>query len=228
MSLTIKPGYDFETFETPTREKLLRMATGLEVSGIDASYLDASLIAHKFTTSSGVTLPAEGWMWTDGAGNTWVEGANGPVRFFRTAGGWESNRYQFSGADFPKGNKLDCSGTAEESTVRLIGDTGHVGDGEVYSFVSHDTCVTGAYPIAVGRGGFVASIAASTQYYEPIKSLLRTPSSGAGSINWGVPIDYASNTTKVFPAAVIGHLFSQSLAYGWFYGRSMYGPGATL
>lgn len=226
MSLTIKPGYDFEVTETPTRDKLLRQARGLDISGIDASFLDANLIAHKTTNSSAVTLPAEGWLWTDGGGNSWVQTARGPVRFFRSGGGWESRRYQFFGATYQQGNKLDVTGGAEEASVTLRADTTRVDDGGVYSFVAHETCVTGAYPVAVGRGAALLSFAASTDWYWQIKTLVRTY--GADGLNWANPLDYASHSQKAFPVALLGHNFANSLAYGWFFGRNIYGPGSTL
>lgn len=228
MSLTIKPGYDFEADEVPTQDKFLRAARGVEVSGIDLSFLDATLIAHKFTTASGVTLPSEGWLWTDGAGNTWVQTANGAVRWGRNEGGWESRRWAYvHSTTANQGNKGDFTGGAEEGTAALNPDTARVEDGGVYSFVLHDTAVSGAHPIFVGRGGSLLSIAVDTQYIWPIKTIIRTY--GATGLDWAAPLDHASDgDRKVRCGSVLGHAFGHALGYQWFYGRSMWGPGATL
>lgn len=226
MSLTIKPGYDFEAFETPTREKFLRAARGLEIAGIDSSYIGADLVAHKFTTSSGVSLPAEGWLWTDGAGNTWVQTANGAVRMGRNEGGWESRRWSHAGNTTGKGNKGDYTGGSEDSSCRVSDDTNPNQSGGVYSFVFHETAVSGANPIFSGRGGNLLSIAVDTQYYWPIKSIIRTHNIGT---TWDAPLDHNSDgDRKVRCGSVLGHSFPQALGYQWFYGRSMYGPGSTL
>jgi hypothetical protein len=227
MSLTIIPGYDFEVNETPTHDKFIRAAKGLQISGIDASHIYGSLIGHSFTTSSAVSLPAEGWLWTDGGGNTWVQTENGPVRWGRVQGGWETRRWAYSGATEKKGNKLDVSGGEEEATARIVTDTEKNTDGGVYSFMAHDTCVSGSNPLCVGRGGVDCSIAVDTQYYWGIKSLLRTY--GASGADWSAPINYVPGTNyKTFPASVIGQNFSRSLGYVWFHGRNLYGPGSTL
>jgi hypothetical protein len=227
MSLTIKPGYDFKATETPTREKFLRAARGLDIKGIDSSNLAADLIAHSFTTSSGVTLPAEGWLWTDGGGNSWVQTANGAVRWGRLEGGWESRRFTYADAVEAQGNKVDFSGGAEEASVTIKRDTARVDDGGVYSMIAHETCVSGANPVLVGRGGVILSAAIDTQYYWPIKTLLRTY--GADGLNWALPVNYTPGSTyKAFPASVLGHSFPSALGYMWFHGRNLYGPGASL
>jgi len=227
MSLTIKPGYDFETTETPSRDKFIRAAEGLDISGIDSSYLDATLIAHKFTTSSGVSLPAEGWLWTDAAGNGWVQTANGAVRWGRNEGGWESRRWQYSGATQGAGNKGDFSGGAEEASLLLNADTTRVDDGGVYSFVFHETAVSGAHPIICGRGGERLSISVATSLYWGVKSIVRTY--GADGVNWALPLDQNSDGSfRVRCGTVLGHYFPSSLGYQWFYGRSLYGPGSNL
>jgi hypothetical protein len=91
--MKITPGYDFTTTEVPTKAHLQQMISGGEVYGIDISQINSTLIGIK-TADSSVSLPAEGWMWTDVAGCVWVRSRFGPVKLWRGGwGGMETRRY---------------------------------------------------------------------------------------------------------------------------------------
>lgn len=97
MALSVTPGYDFSVNEIPTNLKMRTAALGLAISGVPLSALQSAVIGLLNGETSGVTgasMPSQGWLWTDPAGNQWVNGASGPLQISRGRGGWESMRWE--------------------------------------------------------------------------------------------------------------------------------------
>lgn len=94
MSMRISPGYNFQTNEVPTRAKFQLMLAGASLTGIAISQIDATLVVQSFTSSTGLSLPAEGFLDYDQNGFLWVRGRHGHVHLWRgNWGGWETRRY---------------------------------------------------------------------------------------------------------------------------------------
>jgi len=222
VSVTIRPGYDFKITETPTRDKLLRQALGLSVSGIDSTYLDSTLLGHDFSSASTPTL-SEGWMWTDGGGNTWIETDNGPVRWFRSQGGWETNRYQWRHADTAPGSKV-VRGGGSGSDPYHADDTVGMNTGPAPIGVLEDqTAASGDYTRVVGRGIAPFFIGVTDDWFMEKVTLIRTTSTPA--VNWSAPIDYSSAYER---AAALTLSNALSIGKGWYYGKALWGPGSTF
>jgi len=97
MTLTIRPGYDFDVYETPNMETLLRQATGMQISGVGIDALDSSVVGLKSGDVSNVTESLQvgdttGGMWMSPLGDLWVQEQSGPVILNRIHGGWETRR----------------------------------------------------------------------------------------------------------------------------------------
>lgn len=91
---SIIPGYDFTVKEVPTREKLALAATGLSISGLDASLIASDLIVEIINESSSVSLVAGGIRFSSIDNSLWVRTPNGYVKAYRGREmGLESNRY---------------------------------------------------------------------------------------------------------------------------------------
>lgn len=178
MAITVVPGYDFGVNEVPDRETLLRQARFLQVSGLDLSHIDATLIGYKGGDTSGTTsasLPSPGWMWADPGGSVWVETDHGPVKLHRDGGGFETVRWGQTFAPetavprpgHPWSASPAVAGAQHTDGVNLsAGDSGALGmwdegfidsaNGAVHSrnaMLSAETVATTAsFPRLVGRG----------------------------------------------------------------------------
>lgn len=228
MALDIIPGYNFGVTERPTQEKFKRQARDLQVSGVGLEHLDADLVAHAFQADSSPSLSAQGWLWTDGAGNTWVETLRGPCRMHRAQGGWESNRYQWRGNPTKPGDP-GSFGTASggETLVGCVGngDLAGMTAGGIYNGYPEDSAVSGAYTRMCGRGFLDMDTANATDTREQLVALMRTSSSGD---TWDAAHDYDSVVPlrKHFAGTLIGDIYGRSMA--WVYGCAIYGDGASL
>jgi hypothetical protein len=92
---TITPGYDFGATEIPTRDKLLKQATGLQISGIPDENLANTLTREIISnTTAASNLPGEGALWCDGRGNLWGCTRWGNVQLRRYGGGSTTRRFE--------------------------------------------------------------------------------------------------------------------------------------
>jgi hypothetical protein len=126
MSLTIIPGYDFGTNEIPTRSNF-QQAARVTITGLGFSHVRADItkvIGGQATGGTGATLPAQGYIWVDLAGNTWVKTNNGNVQLNRGGGGYESNRWEINPStggineQRGRGAEVESGAGATESTLR--------------------------------------------------------------------------------------------------------------
>jgi hypothetical protein len=126
-SVEITPGYDFGLTEIPTKNKFLQAALGIDIGKIQFEDVDVSLVASyggEVSGSTGASLPGEGYLWTDPAGNTWIETVDGPVRLNRNDGGWESMRWhnntRLVGQDDARGFGVELEGAGgSENSMRF-------------------------------------------------------------------------------------------------------------
>lgn len=229
MALTIKPGYDFGVNEVPTRDTLLRQARKLQITGIGLSLIDATLIAQSIQSASSPSLPSEGWLWSDGAGNLWVETTNGQCRAHRAQGGWETRRYSWSGAATKPGDPGQISGGANGETLAFASGNDVVAamnNGAIYNAYPEDSAVSGGFTRMCGRGFLDMDAAGTTDIVRQQVSLMRTLTSGN---TWQFPHPNYKTvvpTKKTYAATVIGDTYGRSM--GWVYGCNLYGDGANL
>lgn len=95
--MTITPGYNFDTNEIPTKERLLLMTAGMSITGIDISQIATSLIGVRITDTSPTALP-EGWIRRGPSGTLFTWTRWGEVGLWRgNWGGLESRRFPFVG-----------------------------------------------------------------------------------------------------------------------------------
>jgi hypothetical protein len=140
-SVEITPGYDFGLTEIPTKNKFLQAALGIDIGKIQFEDVDVSLVASyggEVSGSTGASLPGEGYLWTDPAGNTWIETVDGPVRLNRNDGGWESMRWhnntRLVGQDDARGFGVELEGAGgSENSMRfrtimrsVVGGSGYI------------------------------------------------------------------------------------------------------
>jgi hypothetical protein len=140
-TISITPGYDFGTTEVPTNAKFKQAANGIQITGVQLQNVDQALVASyggEVSGTTGASLPGEGYMWVDPAGNTWIETIGGPVRINRNDGGFESKRWDINtrAAGFidPRGFACEVEGAGgSENSLRfrsiqrsVLGGTGYV------------------------------------------------------------------------------------------------------
>lgn len=140
-TIGITPGYDFGTTEVPTRAKFFQQAQGLGITNVQFDDVNQALIASyggEVSGTTGASMPGEGYLWTDPAGNTWIETVDGPVRINRNDGGWESMRWNCNtrtgGSIDPRGFACELEGAGgSENSMRfrtiqrsILGGTGYV------------------------------------------------------------------------------------------------------
>jgi hypothetical protein len=95
--MTITPGYNFDTNEIPTKERLALMTAGMSITGIALSQISTALIGVLIGDTNSTSL-AEGWIRRSPAGGLYVWSRWGEVHLWRGAwGGMESRRYPFAG-----------------------------------------------------------------------------------------------------------------------------------
>lgn len=163
MALSITPGYDFGTTEVPRERTVDRWLRYLRVSGVDLGLLDAAINVHLRGEESGLTgssLAGVGWLWTDPAGNIWVRSNTGPVKLFRTEGGWESNRFHYINADATRAEgyitNQNTSSRATLSLMRFENDVLETGSGNPNLALVQHSAASGDTGVRICfRGGTV-------------------------------------------------------------------------
>lgn len=94
MTVTITPGYDFGINEVPTASTFGLQATGIQITGIPLSAIDADMaIVNINDASNASSVPNEGSMWVDHQTNVWGRTRWGPTKVRPYGGALESNRF---------------------------------------------------------------------------------------------------------------------------------------
>ena len=232
MSLTITPGYDFQTTEVPTRATLQQCVLGMSITGIPQSMIDSTLVSQMYTTSTSVSLPGEGWIDYDQHGRLWVKSRWGHVCLHRgNWGGWETRRYPCMDVidtyTFPFNNvapvgqlRTVVAGNTTESNVAYRAGTS-IG---IWRFKNCESAVSGALVRLVGRGGWMGEVLSSNRSIMPDYQVRQ----GTGVQDQAAtpfPASDASATTKARKGGLLlrqnGNGAATVRATAWYFGMEL-------
>lgn len=257
MSLSITPGYDFAADEVPTRAKLRLAAGNIQVTDLDWTDVGATvrlMLNGQASEGSGASMAAEGWMYYDARGNTWIRqrwtitdfGMSGVTEgysdtpLFRVLGGWATTRAPFLGANRAAGQPVHAytsglAGDSRYSPAVLNWRSGwsqqHVEGANDLGFLQ-ETTATGARAPVVGRGAAKHWLGLVAADRDPTARMTST-----SGVQWAVyPLNHSASGYKRWllehngwmPEA--GYLGNHRIDWpiAWAYGKPIYGDSSAL
>lgn len=172
---SIVPGYDFTVRETPTFDKFMQQALGLQLTNVDFTEVDASIrvvLNGQDSGGSGASMADEGFLYYDPRGNLWVKSRWGPLDYgmsgtsthtlvdaqlVRGSGGWATVRVPFdqlyrSGVPVQQGGPTGDAGYSP-ANVKWQGRWVEYQSTGAFEFgYLSETCTTDERKYVVGRG----------------------------------------------------------------------------